>query len=137
MKYKSIFLSGILIANLQGAAMAAEPTKEIKKAATLDDIKGLAPEFAKLTQESLFGDIWKRPGISQRDKSLVTIVTLATQGRTEQIDYHLGFGLDNGLTEKEIVAAMTQLAYYAGWPAAMTGLTHLQDVLNKRKSEKK
>ena len=111
-------------------------TTEIKKAATLDDIAGLAPEFAKLTKDSLFGDIWKRPGLSAREKSLVTIVTLATQGRTEQIDYHLGFGLDNGLTEQEIVAAMTHLAYYAGWPAAMTGITHLKDVLEQRKAAK-
>jgi len=102
--------------------------------AARDDISGLAPEFIKLTREFLFGDIWKRPGLSPRDKSLITITVLATLARTEQIDYHLGFGLDNGLTEQEIVAAFTHVAFYAGWPSAMTGLTHFKKVLDERKA---
>ena len=101
-------------------------------ASSADDISTIAPEFVKFTKEVLFGDIWKRPGLSQRDKSLVTITILATLNRTEQIDYHLGLGLDNGLTEKEIVDALTHAAFYAGWPSAMTGLTHLKKVLEQR-----
>lgn len=105
--------------------------------ASVDDISTLAPEFVKLTKEMLFGDIWKRPELSQRDKSLITITTLATLNRTEQIDYHLGFGLDNGLTEQEIVATLTHVAFYAGWPSAMSGLTHFKKVLEQRKAQKK
>jgi len=105
--------------------------------ASADDIATLAPEFVKLTKEMLFGDIWKRLGLSQRDKSLVTITALAALNRIEQIDYHLGFGLDNGLTEHEIVAALTHVAFYAGWPSAMSGLVHFKKILEQRKTEKK
>src|ERR1700747_881277 len=82
----------------------------------LDEISSIAPEFTKLSKDFLFGDIWKRPELSQRDKSLVTITTLAALNRIEQIDFHLALGLDNGLTEEEIIAALTHIAFYAGWP---------------------
>ena len=98
-----------------------------------DDLSTIAPEFTKLTQDVLFGDIWKRPGLSQRDKSLITVTVLATLNRTEQIDYHLNRALENGLTQEEVVAAMTHIAFYAGWPSAHSGLTHLKTVLEKRK----
>src|SRR2546426_5110222 len=98
-----------------------------------DDLSTIAPEFTKLTQELLFGDIWKRPGLSQRDKSLITVTVLATLNRTEQIDYHLNRALENGLTQEELVAAITHIAFYAGWPSAHSGLTHLKNVIEKRK----
>ena len=98
-----------------------------------DDLSTIAPEFTKLTQDFLFGDIWKRPGLSQRDKSLITVTVLATLNRTEQIDYHLNRALENGLTQEELVAAMTHIAFYAGWPSAHSGLTHLKTVLERRK----
>jgi 4-carboxymuconolactone decarboxylase len=101
-------------------------------ATTTDDISTLAPEFQELTKDLLFGDIWKRPGLSARDKSLVTVTILATASRIEQIDYHLGLALDNGLTKEELVAALTHTAFYAGWPAAYTGLVHLNRVLEQR-----
>lgn len=97
-----------------------------------DDIGTLAPEFIKLTKETLFGDIWERSGLTKKEKSLVTITTLAALNRIEQIEFHLGYGLDNGLTEEEIVAALSHLAFYAGWPSAMSGLTHLKNVLDNR-----
>src|SRR5437588_4613272 len=98
-----------------------------------EDLSTIAPEFTKLTQDVLFGDIWKRPGLSQRDKSLITVTVLATLNRTEQIDYHLNRALENGLTQEELVAAMTQISFYAGWPSAHSGLTHLKNILEKRK----
>ncbi len=97
-----------------------------------DDLSTIAPEFTKLTQDVLFGDIWKRPGLSQRDKSLITVTVLATLNRTEQIDYHLNRAFENGLTQEELVAAMTHIAFYAGWPSAHSGLTHLKKVIEKR-----
>lgn len=98
-----------------------------------DDLSTIAPEFTKLTRDFLFGDIWKRPPLSQRDKSLITVTALAALTRIEQIDYHLNRALENGLTQEELVAAMTHIAFYAGWPAAHSGLTHLKSVLEKRK----
>ncbi len=103
----------------------------------IDDVSALAPEFIQFTKEVLFGQIWESPELSKRDKSLVTITTLAALNRIEQIDYHLGLGLDNGLTEKEIVAALSHVAFYAGWPAAMSGLTHFKKVLDERKTAQK
>jgi 4-carboxymuconolactone decarboxylase len=100
--------------------------------AATDDISALAPEFKKLTQEFLFGDIWKRPGLSARDKSLITVTVLATLFRPEQIDFHLGLAMENGLTKEELVAALTHIAFYAGWPSAYSGLTHLKSVLDKK-----
>ncbi len=98
-----------------------------------DDLSTIAPEFTKLTRDVLFGDIWKRPGLSQRDKSLITVTVLATLNRIEQIDYHLNRALDNGLTKEELVAAITHIAFYAGWPSAHSGLSHLKNVIEKRK----
>jgi 4-carboxymuconolactone decarboxylase len=97
-----------------------------------NEIGALAPEFVKLTQDLLFGDIWNRPELSSRDKSLITVTVLATLNRIEQIDFHLNKALENGLTKEELVAAMTHIAFYAGWPSAYSGLTHLKNVLEKR-----
>src|SRR5258708_29314499 len=84
-----------------------------------DDISTIAPEFSKLTQDFLFGDIWKRPGLSQRDKSLITVTVLATLNRIEQIDFHLNRALENGLSKVEIVAALTHVAFYDVWTSSM------------------
>ncbi len=96
-----------------------------------DDLKTVAPEFAKLTQNFLFGDIWKRPGLSQRDKSLITVTCLVALNRIEQIDFHLKRAFDNGLTKEELVAALTHIAFYAGWPTAVSGFTRLKNLLDK------
>ncbi len=101
-----------------------------------EEVRAVAPEFIKLTDDLLFGDIWKRPGVSARDKSLVTITTLAVLGRNDQLTFHLGFGMDNGLKQEEIVAALTHVAFYAGWPAAMASLQKLNEVVEARKAKK-
>ncbi|MGZ3775774.1 MAG: carboxymuconolactone decarboxylase family protein [Pseudobdellovibrionaceae bacterium] len=101
-----------------------------------DDISQLAPEFQKLTTDMLFGDIWKRPGLNQRDKSLITVTILAATNRIEQIDYHLGLALKNGVNKEELVATLTHVAFYAGWPSAHTGLVHLNRVLEQRVAQK-
>src|SRR5512143_736201 len=88
----------------------------------LDDIKAIAPEFAKLTEDFLFGDIWQRPGLSQRDKSLITVTCLVSLNRIEQVEFHFKKALENGLTKEELVAAITHIAFYAGWPTAHSGL---------------
>lgn len=101
-----------------------------------EEVRAVAPEFIKLTDDFLFGDIWKKPGISARDKSLVTITTLAALGKNDQLTFHIGYGLDNGLKQEEIVAAFTHMAFYAGWPVAMSGLQKLNEVVEARKSKK-
>lgn len=98
----------------------------------VDDLMAVAPEFAKLTQDFLFGDIWKRPGLSSRDKSLITVTCLVALNRIEQVEFHLKKALENGLTKEELVAAITHIAFYAGWPTAASGFAHLKKVIDQR-----
>jgi 4-carboxymuconolactone decarboxylase len=98
----------------------------------IDGFKTLAPEFAKLTQDFLFGDIWERPGLSKRDKSLITVTCLVALNRIEQVEFHLNKAFENGLTKEELVAAITHIAFYAGWPTAASGFSHLQKVIDQQ-----
>ena len=98
----------------------------------VDELTALAPEFARLTRDFLFGDIWERPGLSQRDKSLITVTCLVALNRIEQVDFHLRKAFENGLTKEELVAAITHIAFYAGWPTAVSGLSHLKKVIDEQ-----
>jgi 4-carboxymuconolactone decarboxylase len=98
----------------------------------LDDLTAVAPEFAKLTQDFLFGEIWKRPGLSQRDKSLITVTCLVALNRIEQVDFHLEKAFENGLSKEELIAAITHIAFYAGWPSAASGFVHLKKVIDQQ-----
>ena len=98
----------------------------------VDELMALAPEFARLTRDFLFGDIWERPGLSQRDKSLITVTCLVALNRIEQVDFHLRKAFENGLTKEELVAAITHIAFYAGWPTAVSGFGHLKKVIDQQ-----
>ena len=89
----------------------------------------VAPKLAELTDEVLFGDVWLRPGLSPRDRSLITVAALTALGRTDQLRSHLGLALSNGVTKDELAELATHLAFYAGWPAGMTAATTLKQVL--------
>ena len=86
-------------------------------------IGDFAPKLVSLTDEVLFGDVWERPGLSIRDRSLVTVAALVALYRTDQMAGHMQRAVDNGLTVDELVEAITHLAFYAGWPNAMTAIT--------------
>jgi 4-carboxymuconolactone decarboxylase len=81
-----------------------------------------APKLVSLTDDVLFGDVWKRTELSPRDRSLVTITALVAGGNTEQLPFHLDLGRQNGLTREEVVEAITHLAFYSGWPKAMSAI---------------
>ena len=102
---------------------------DVKKAT--DELKTLAPDYVQLTQDVLFGDVWKRPPLSQRDKSLITVTCLVALYRIEQVEFHLKKALENGLTKEELVAAITHIAFYAGWPIAASGFGHLKKVMDQ------
>ena len=87
-----------------------------------------APDLVRLTDEVLFGDVWANPGLSQRDRSLITVAALVSLYRTDQLGSHLRRALANGLTKDELVHAITHLAFYAGWPNAMTAITVLKKI---------
>jgi 4-carboxymuconolactone decarboxylase len=91
-------------------------------------LQEFAPKLAELTDQVLFGDVWERPQLSARDRSLVTVSVLAALYRTEQLGFHLGRAIENGLTVDELVEAITHLAFYAGWPNAMTAINQLRTV---------
>jgi 4-carboxymuconolactone decarboxylase len=91
-----------------------------------------APELVRLTDDVLFGQVWADPALSPRDRSLVTVAVLAATGRTEQLRSHLGRAMDNGLSKDELVAALTHVAFYAGWPAGMQGVTELKKITEER-----
>ncbi|KAK0341470.1 hypothetical protein LTR94_026234 [Friedmanniomyces endolithicus] len=95
-------------------------------------IRDIAPALADYTDAVLFADVWARPELSARDRSLVTISALTAMGDTPQLRSHLGRGLDNGLTPDEISAALTHLAFYAGWPKAMSAVLATSEVFAQR-----
>jgi 4-carboxymuconolactone decarboxylase len=92
-------------------------------------IGDFAPKLVQLTEEVLFGDVWERPGLSKRDRSLVTVSALVALYRTEQLGFHLRRAVENGVTPDELVEALTHLAFYAGWPCAITAMTMAKAVL--------
>jgi 4-carboxymuconolactone decarboxylase len=82
-----------------------------------------APTLVHLTDDILFGEVWTRPELSPRERSLITVASLVTSGSTEQLTHHLGRAKANGATEQELIETITHLAFYAGWPKAMSAMT--------------
>jgi 4-carboxymuconolactone decarboxylase len=80
----------------------------------------------------LFRELWLRPGLAPRERSMVTVTALVASGQTAQITYHLHRAMDNGLTESEAGEMLTQLAFYAGWPNVFSALPVFKDVFAKR-----
>jgi 4-carboxymuconolactone decarboxylase len=91
-------------------------------------IGDVASKLADLTDDVLFGDIWERPGLSKRDRSLITVAALVALYRTNELPPHLGRALDNGVSKDELIEAITHLAFYAGWPCAMSAATAAKEV---------
>jgi 4-carboxymuconolactone decarboxylase len=82
----------------------------------------IAPALADYTDKVLFGDVWERPNLSPRDRSLVTITSLISLYRVNELPFHLKKALENGVTKEEIIETITHLAFYGGWPVANTAL---------------
>lgn len=92
----------------------------------------IAPKMAELTDNVLFGDIWERPGLAKRDRSLITVAALIALNRPEQLRSHMALARTNGVKEEEIVEAITQLAFYAGWPNAIAAINVARDVFKPK-----
>ncbi|GLR92127.1 carboxymuconolactone decarboxylase family protein [Bradyrhizobium iriomotense] len=91
----------------------------------------IAPKLAELTDGVLFGDVWERPQLSKRDRSLVTVSALIALNRTDQLRSHLALARDNGLSEEELVETITHLAFYSGWPNAVAAVAIAREVFGK------
>ncbi len=107
------------------ATLSSSPTREM--------IRPIAPKLVDLTENVLFGDVWERPGLSKRDRSLITVAALVALYRGEQLRGHLERALNNGVTESEIVELITHLAFYSGWPTAMSAALLAKEVFEKQK----
>jgi 4-carboxymuconolactone decarboxylase len=106
--------------------MPAAPTSPAREA-----IRGIVPKLAEVSDQVIYGDVWERPGLSKRDRSLIVVATLLALGREKQLEGHLARALANGVTKEEIGEVITHLAFYAGWPAAMTAALVAKDVFAK------
>jgi 4-carboxymuconolactone decarboxylase len=95
--------------------------------AARDKVRNTVPKLIDLTEKVLFGDVWERPGLSKRDRSLITCAALVALNRTEQLKGHSQRALDNGVTKDELVELVTHLAFYGGWPVAMSAAGVLKD----------
>jgi 4-carboxymuconolactone decarboxylase len=115
------------------ASAAAGPSAASGEPTRAQQIMGdFAPKLAQLTDDVLYGDVWARPQLSPRDRSLVTISALVAMNRPDQLRSHLVRARDNGVTESEIVETITHLAFYAGWPNAVTAVSVAKDVFGKK-----
>jgi 4-carboxymuconolactone decarboxylase len=82
----------------------------------------IAPALDDITQKVLFGQVWERPALSKRDRSLITVAILIAGYRTNELPFHIKRALENGVTKDELSELITHAAFYAGWPAANTGV---------------
>lgn len=97
--------------------------------AALREIADVAPKLVELTDEVLFGDVWERPELSKRDRSLITCAALVATGKTEQMAIHFPKALENGVTREELIELVTHLAFYVGWPNAVTAAGRVKELL--------
>jgi len=96
-------------------------------------IGSFSPKLVSLTDDVLFGDVWERSALSKRDRSLATITALIALRASEQLPFHLKRGIENGLKQKEIVELVTHMAFYSGWPSAMTAIGIAKKVFEEDK----
>src|SRR3954447_12625867 len=117
------------------ASAQANPTEALPRPnpmLTLDDVRTVAPALAKYAQGTLLGDLWKRPGLAARDRSLVTLAALIARNQTIELDHYLGLALDSGVQPREISETITHLAFYAGWENAMSAVAVAKEVFARR-----
>jgi 4-carboxymuconolactone decarboxylase len=95
-------------------------------------VRGTVPKMIELSEQVIYGDIWERPGLSKRDRSLIVVASLIATYRPEQLRGHLARALDNGVTKDEIAEIITHLAFYSGWPASMTAAGIAREVFEQR-----
>lgn len=115
------------------AGAQTAPTPDDKPPSRAQQLMGdVAPKLAELTDEVLLGDVWERPGLAKRDRSLITVAALIALNRPEQLRSHMRLARQNGVTEAELVETITQLAFYAGWPNAIAAVGIAREVFQSK-----
>src|SRR3954451_4718663 len=97
-----------------------------------EDVRRVAPALDKYTQERLYGEVWKRPGLSPRDRSIVTVAALIARQLTGPMHYYFGQALDNGVKPSEVSEIITHLAFYSGWANAFAAIGPARDIFAQR-----
>jgi len=97
-------------------------------------IAEVAPKLADLGDKVLFGDVWERPQLSKRDRSLITCTALVALGKTEQMTTHFPRAIQNGVTQEELIEMITHMAFYSGWPTAVTAAMRVREIFGETKS---
>ncbi|MBH3391091.1 carboxymuconolactone decarboxylase family protein [Pseudomonas putida] len=121
------------IAPPAGEPITLDPESEVKRRAAVEaGVGGVAPELGRYTNDVLFGDLWLQSNLSPRDRSLVTVAALIAQGQAAQLPFHLNRAMDNGLSRAQAAEVVTHLAFYVGWPKAMSAVPVLKDVFTAR-----
>jgi 4-carboxymuconolactone decarboxylase len=111
----------------------ATPGNAAKQQSRAQQLMGdIAPKLAELTDGVLYADVWERPQLSKRDRSLVTVAALIALNRPDQLRSHLALARQNGVTEEELIETITHLAFYAGWPNAVSSIAIARDALKKK-----
>ena len=117
---------------LAQASSAPPPSAPAQHSRAQQLMGDIAPKLADLTDTVLFGDVWARPQLSRRDRSLVTVSALIAMNRPDQLRSHLALARQNGVTEEELVEAITHLAFYSGWPNAVSAVSVAREVFAKK-----
>lgn len=121
----------VLPAILEPLALDADSETK-RRAAVKSATEGVAPSLGDYTNDVLFADLWRDPGLTARDRSLVTVASLIAQGQAAQLPFHLNRAMDNGLTNVEASEVLTHLAFYVGWPKAMSAVPVFKEVFASR-----
>src|SRR5258708_1678085 len=123
----------LIAMTLASLSMLASSFAQADPAKSRDDVRAVAPALEKYRQDTLFGDVWKRPGLNARDRSIVALAALITRNQAAEMAHYLDFALDNGVKPSEISEIITHLAFYAGWGNAMAAVGVAKDAFSARK----
>jgi 4-carboxymuconolactone decarboxylase len=123
----------LLAAVIASLSLIGSTSAQAERTKTQEDMRMVAPALEKYTQGTLLGDVWKRPGLSPRDRSIVTLAALIARNQTIEMPYYLNLALDNGVKPREISEIITHLAFYSGWGNAVSAAAVAKDVFAKRK----
>ena len=123
----------LFAATVATLSLMALSVAQAQESNMIDDLHMVAPALEKYTQDRLLGEVWKRPELSARDRSIVTLAALIARGQTIELPFYLNLALDSGVKPKEISEIITHLAFYSGWANAMSAVAVTKDIFAARK----
>src|SRR5256884_8237293 len=133
MKLLAASLASLVLIALPAQAQETKAMHESKPMPSRDDIRSVAPALDQYNQARLLGDVWKRAGLSMRDRGIVTLAALIARNQTVELPFYLNLALDNGVKPREISEIIMHLAFYSGWSNAMSAVAIAKDVFAERK----